>query len=940
MTKVALLERDRELAVLERALGEVSSGSGALIVVSGPAGAGKTQLLLQSSRSARSHGLRELAGEGSPLEREIPFGLLRQLLDVPLARATEEERAEWLAGAAAAAEIVLGNSQRPDVEEPGEFTTLHSLYWLMVNMCSTGPLVLNLDDLHWADEPSLRFLVYLLPRLKDLPLLVVTAVREKEPGAARYLIDALLTHSASRKLPLAPLTPGAVTEYLVESFGKKPDSKFTAACYRASGGNPMLIGDLAYELKKEGIDPTEVRAEEVYKIGGRAAVRRVSRELSIMHPKSVRVAEAISVLGRDATVPLISQLTELPPSEVARGIERLEDSELLASDLLHGTNAVAHFRHPMVESAVYRQINHGRRFDYHSRASEILIDHRDIDRAAAHLLRLPPGVNSSSAVVLRKAANQAISRNAPESALAYLRHLLSQSLPADERLELLTQAATVASGINLPYAAILLREALEAVNGDIEARARIAGQLGTILLYLSQPEAAVDVLNEAIGQLGPGHQNERRALEAALLNIGTITPGWKHLLTRADALKRLPPATTMEASMLDCILAGYETFRGDPSGLELARRALARPDVRAAAAKGVFAFPLGCWALVVGDPDEGVEIFSTVMDEARRSGTLAALFLCHLYRSLGSLNRGDLLDAEIDLREAGRLQDVTGWTHGRPTVSALMAETMLELGRPTEAASALSDAQVSRSVPRGFLHYYLYAKSRLLYAQEHYDAALTVILETGDRLTEAQSFNPAVIPWRSQAALCLQALGRADEALPYCREELRLARRWGAPYAVGRATRITGQVSPGTSGVNLLKESVEILRTSSARLEYAKSLLVLGAALQSEGKQGEARQCLTAALSIAQTLQAAPIAESARRELHSAGFAASGTVPAGTAERLTSTELTISRLAAQGLTNRQIAERLYLAQKTVEGRLSAIYRKIGISRREQLRFYL
>jgi len=186
-TRTALPERNRELASLDSSIHDAAMGTGHVALVEGRAGIGKTQLLAEARRRAAEGGLRTLGARGGELEREFAFGVVRQLFEPLVVQA--EARNRLLAGAAAAARPIFEPLQSAD-EDLGDtsFAVLHGLFWLTVNLSSESPHLLAIDDLHWCDRASLRFLAYLVRRLEGLPVLVVCSLRQSEPDADLALL--------------------------------------------------------------------------------------------------------------------------------------------------------------------------------------------------------------------------------------------------------------------------------------------------------------------------------------------------------------------------------------------------------------------------------------------------------------------------------------------------------------------------------------------------------------------------------------------------------------------------------------------------------------------------------------------------------------------------------------------------------------------------------
>src|SRR4051812_28090781 len=179
-----IVERDDDLARLSALLGEAAAGDGRVVLIEGPAGIGKSRLLAESRARAAEGGALTLAARGTEIEREFAFGVVRQLLEAVVADPDRRERA--LAGAAAPARSVFEGCDPNDTG--ADFAVLHGLFWVCVNLSAEAPLVLAVDDLHWIDRPSLRFVAYLTQRLEGLPILIATTLRSGEPPADAALL--------------------------------------------------------------------------------------------------------------------------------------------------------------------------------------------------------------------------------------------------------------------------------------------------------------------------------------------------------------------------------------------------------------------------------------------------------------------------------------------------------------------------------------------------------------------------------------------------------------------------------------------------------------------------------------------------------------------------------------------------------------------------------
>jgi DNA-binding CsgD family transcriptional regulator len=287
---------------------------------------------------------------------------------------------------------------------------------------------------------------------------------------------------------------------------------------------------------------------------------------------------------------------------------------------------------------------------------------------------------------------------------------------------------------------------------------------------------------------------------------------------------------------------------------------------------------------------------------------------------------GLLDDAEADARLAFRTApEVAGPSARRWTVAALV-RCLVERGELTEAEEVLGQSGVAAS-----LSVLLEARGHLRMAQGRAQDALEDLMAAGAK-ARRQLDHPGLVEWRPAAALAMHHVGRSADALALADEALEVARRFGAPRPLGLALRAKGMVG---GSVDVLHDAVNVLATTPSRLEHARALVDLGAALRRGNSRAEAKCHLEAGMHGAHGCGAAALVAKAREELVAAG-ARPRRPAAGGRAALTPSELRVVQLAADGLGNREIAHALFVTTKTVETHLGAAYRKLGVSRRAEL----
>ncbi|MFF3404484.1 Tn3 family transposase [Streptomyces sp. NPDC002659] len=939
-TMRGLWEREAESAAVAGVLKDVTQGGGGLLLVEGPAGIGKTRLLKEvRAAAAEAGGARVVSARGTPLERDFAFGVVRQLFEPLLARADPAEREALWPGPAAQAGQVFETFD-PATGPAGDFAVLHGLYWLTINASQDHPLVLLVDDLQWCDTPSLRYLAYLLPRIEDQGVLVAAALRTGESATDERLLQQITADPNATVLRPHPLSAHATALLLEHAMPDAVDPRFAGACHEATGGNPLLLRELARTLTAENIRGSAANTALVQNLGSRAVARLVALRMARLPEATVALARAAAVLGGNADLVTAAALADQDITTALEGATALERLQILRAEQ-HGTTMRLAFIHPLVQAAVHDSIDLADLATAHQHAARLLTAAgADLERIAAHLLHTPPTGDPHTVTALRDAATAATRRGAPEGAYTYLRRALTEPPADDQHLQVLTEAGRAALLVDLPAATGHLQQALDQTP-DPAARADIATLLGTAYVYLLKTEDGLSVFSQALAELPDAEEDRRRHLQAGLIALQTwFVPGRTDLPGVLDGLRRLPPHNSVGGRLLELAVANHDmATQCDPDALHRGRRAIADGvlvEEAGGQASGDPALTSGWNILWAADDDAILDILQTVLQHAHRHGSLYALVPVYTLRSCCWLDWGRLAEAEHDAREALRTADLTGVDIARFFAATFLAGTLTEQGRLEEAEQVLHALGVtSTSCPPGPVYFALAILARLAAMRGDRTTALDAALRTKENCDFCGIRNPSIAGWRTEAALALHALDRDSEARDIAAEELELARRWGAPRALGRALRTTGLLTGGDEGLALLQEAVSVLENSPAQLEHAKALTDLGAALRRAGHRTAARDPLRRALDLATQCGATPMAEQARTELAAVGGRPRHTALTGP-DALTPSEQRVADLAATGATNRQIAQQLFVTPKTVEVHLSAAYRKLGITTRTQL----
>jgi DNA-binding CsgD family transcriptional regulator len=886
-----MIERDEERAFLVERLAAAAAGAGSAVTILGAAGIGKTRLLTEARRLAEADGFLTLSARGMEVERALPFGVARQLLELPLPAA--------------------------DVDDANG--VMHALYWLLADAAQASPLLVTVDDAHWADAASLRWLSYVANRVEPLRMLLLVASRVGEADALVAAVGA-----ASHERLLHELSVAGVARLLEAELGDRAEPDLVDAIHHATLGNPFLVTACLHDLRRQGAyAPSEAPA---------SVARYVERRLASLSESERRLLVALAVLEEAPDPHAAGQLAEVGETDV---LGRLIDHDLVRPD-------GRALRHPLIRAAVLEGRSPVERAALHSAAARLLADRgADRDRVAAHVLAGAPSADGWAVGVLRDAAERAVQRGIPDAAARYLERALAEPPAPAERPRVLFELGLAQAAADGLGGADELESAL-ALEPDPDGRVAMALRHARLLFTQSRFDEAAVVLEHAVGERAASapalRDAEAQLFTVALLHLPTLEAVGGLEAVRARAGVHDDARSRALTAWVDAV-----TTAPAAAAARAAEGALTEGGFTVAGAPHSFANVTA--ALMYGGRTERArELLDEAVHQARAAGSISTLNFALVLRS-GVLNRlGAVTAAEGDVREIIErvlpLQpERSRWLSAIPWVLSPLLDALVARGELEEAAGwlALSGLEPPYPPQAQFTHV-IDSLARLRLAQGRADEAVALARECGERLAAWGIRNPAFCAWRSTLSSALLAAGRAEEAVRTAEAEIALGSEFGATAELGRGLACRG-TAVGADGLASLREAVDVLADSPARLEHASALTALGAGLLRRGAAQDARAPLREALDLAERCGATALAERARAELVAAGARPRRRRVTGAAA-LTPSELRIASLAAEGLSNRAIAQTLFVTEKTVEGHLAAAFRKLGVSSRSQLRVAL
>jgi DNA-binding NarL/FixJ family response regulator len=936
----ALFERDAELVAVEDALGDLtglrSDGDqlkghprGGLLAFAGSAGLGKTTLLAEVRRRAADLGCTVLSARGGEQQQQVAFHVARQLLQPQLAGAADAEVRAALGSWYDIVGPALGLSSAQDAA-PDPQGIRDGLDWVLTHVAvQRAPVVLVLDDAHWADPQSLNWLAAFAPRADELALLIVVAYRPAELPAGAEAFRGLPGRAGHRPIGLEPLTEDAIGRLVRGAVGEHADDAFCRECWAVTAGNPFEAVELTAKVRDRGLRPDETSAHLLRDLAAAVKGHGLITRLERLGPSTVRFAWAAAVLGTEIQPELAAGVAGLGPAEAAACADRLREARILTG------GRTLEFVHPLIATAVYRAIPDAIRVALHGQAAWSAVDAGlGPATAARHLLETHPDADPWVVDQLRAAARETLRAGAPETARSYLGRALREPPAAHERAAVLYELGCASQLLEPSVTVNHLRAALAEPITDPELRDGIHFRLSQSLAHSDRLSEAAEVVAQAAREAtGP---RTRLRMQAEQFMWDAFRADEPDSPSRSRRLTRLADRLTgrdLTERYVIGLRAWDATLRGEHTSTVLrhAGRALAGSLPWANEGWGFEVPTLVAMTYLYADrPGRAEELFAEGIAGFERHGWRGA-HLSFGYVLLGYVRyrRGRLSEAEELARDGLRLAERVG--RGTPVqwyCVAVLTEILLARGRTDEAAGLAADYAFQEPFPAAVTFPDAQAvHGELLLARGLHREAAAELAAVGRRLDPRGMRNPAWCPWQVHLALA-ESHDAPERARKTALDAVVRARQFGAPSAIGHTLLVAAEVTGGDEGMKLLEEAVAQLETSPAAHQLACALVAHGSALRRAGRCEEAAGQLQRGLAGAVQCGADGLAARARQELATAGLP---TRPPGAPDTgaLTAAERAAAGLAARGEEQPKIAAALGTGERDVVQLLSAVYRKLG-----------
>ena len=964
-----LFEREEDLADLTRRWEPAQSGSGCAVIVTGPVAVGKSSLLHEfTDRTARSGGL-TLTAVASQAEGAIPLSVLAQLALSPALPAAEREALAGLAAAgraSAAAQyaeptqhiesaqpVLSEQSEQAELSVPSEQSLAAAqeaqplspgapgTSWgsgggrlspdgariadrfcaLLVDLAVRTPLAVVVDDVHHADPESLACLGYLVRRVRHARIMLVLGSSSHTEGPALdFHLDALRQPHV-RVVTLSLLSRDGTAALLAARLGRAPADAVVDAAHQAGGGNPLLAGGLAEDLRHSGGGAEGAAGVRV----GAAYARAVRDCVHRGGPRLLAAARAIAVAEAPERRP--ERLLGLDPQSAAAARVELEACGLLTVG--------GRFRLEAARAAVLADLDPRRRTDLHRRAAELAYAEGLPPVVIAEHLRLARMGRPDWALgVLREAAAQLLLDGQVALAVDSLR--LAHDSAADPALRAGLRTALLRAEWQLnPSTAISHFDALLAALAAGQLAGADALTLSRALLWHGRDAEAASVLAglDELPTVDPRTATELR------ITLPALASTYPSMLERVPADRTRPgrdalPSSTEARSRRDAATALRSVLRDGPSAeaADEAERILRGARLDAAGLEGSEAALL---TLVYAEQAQRAVPWCDALIE-QSSAIQAPFWQARLFavRAEIALRLGDLRGAERNALTALELVPPAGWGVAIGAVVGTLVSALTAMGRDDEAARALTLPVPEAMLYSRFGLHYLHARGRFGLLTGDFDGALADFQHCGELMAGWDLDSVGLIPWRTDAAQVWLLLKQPDRARDLLEDQLSRATPATAPRVHGAALRVLADTHEPRQRPALLRQATDVLQNSGDDYQLALVLHDLSMSYHGLAEPRRARVIAHQAYGVATRCGAEPLSRVLEVMSGQPDVPAAPQNPSSAL--LSRAEQRVAELVVLGHTNREIAKRLYVTLSTVEQHLTRVFRKLDVTSRADM----
>jgi DNA-binding CsgD family transcriptional regulator len=932
----AIRGRETETAILGETLDQVESGHRAVALIEGEPGIGKTRLLDAALEDARRRGMQVAAGRAEELERTRPFGVMADALGC--ARSSPDPRRAAIGGLLTAG----GDRERDPITVTSDqglrFRVVDALADLVEELALPGPLVIGLDDLQWADASSLLTLSALSRRVEYLPVGLIACFRPTPRSPELDRLAASLAAAGGRHLSLGGLTQQAVAQLVADAVAAAPGRGLLAGISGAAG-NPLFVTEMLGALAQEGmIETSDGRAEVAQLILPPTLRLTILRRLSFLSDDTLHALRAASILGSGFTITDLSVTMARPVLELFQVL-----AEGITGRVLEDDGDRLRFRHDLIRDAIYEDLPAAVRSGLHREAGQRLARAGAPSLHVAEHLARGAGQGDTEAISwLTRAGREAAARS-PDSAAELMGRAagLMPSGDPDRDSLLAEQASSLMLAGRIPDALAACRSLLDRRHDPgVEGLVRIC--LGHALLARGQIRDALQELERA-GQSSTLSSAEQGAAKA-WAGFARVLLGDLDGAAAAEKEARAAAAAAgdhLTTSIIMSTAARIPESRGRLlEALGLADQAVRLAD--ASPGRLGHRFPVcqtrGRILIELDRLAEARSALSAGMRICEELGVRWALAAHQMYLAYGRFVAGEWDDAIAELEASIKVAEETGETYSLVYAHGLLSRISLyrnDLNRARESAAA-ADRNLAGWGSGHSLAWVAWPRALILEAVGEPGQALATMAGLWDWCASSGLAleHPAIGADLVRLALAAGDTGRARQASAAVAE---VAARNDVAWMTGEALRCQGLIEDDTE---ILQAAVAAHARGSRPFRLALACEDAGSALTRHGHAERARPLLDRAAGIYEGLGAARDLARAEAALREAGIRRGRRGPRSRPQfgwqSLTPTEFSVADLVAEGLSNRQIGEQLYISYRTVQTHLAHIFAKLDISSRAQL----